>query len=101
MKSYAERAAAGADVLDSMYPDWYCKVELDTLSMSSCTRCILGQLWGSYDQGLEHVYKYLRKIEGIPSAFGFDAAHANPVHWGLLNHAWGKEVQARREKHNA
>lgn len=41
--------SAGAELLDRKRPDWF--LHISDLDMGSTTRCVLGQLYGSYDQG--------------------------------------------------
>ena len=46
--SIPDRVAAGAAWLDHHYPGWEDKIDLGRLVMSSCRRCVLGQLTGNY-----------------------------------------------------
>ena len=46
-------AERGANLLDEKYPGWYKKINLDNLDITSCFRCILGQLYGSYENGID------------------------------------------------
>lgn len=43
-----ERVANGVRLLNSFYPGWERNVDVDTLKISSCQRCVLGQLGGYY-----------------------------------------------------
>jgi len=42
-----ERVARGAALLDEKIPGWFRSVDVDTLQISSCHLCVLGQLSGS------------------------------------------------------
>jgi hypothetical protein len=57
----AGRVAAGAALLDRKVPGWAERIDLGTLSIASCTRCVLGQLDGAADGC------------GFDPDFGFDA----------------------------
>jgi len=46
--SYASRVKAGAEFLDSMEPGWHNRIDVDSFSIVSTTRCILGQLFMSF-----------------------------------------------------
>lgn len=39
-----ENVARGAAFLDQRYPGWEDRIDLGTLTLSSCTQCVLGQL---------------------------------------------------------
>lgn len=45
----AERVAAGAAWLDTNRPGWEKGIDLGRLDISSCTRCILGQIYGGFN----------------------------------------------------
>jgi hypothetical protein len=49
--TFAERVKRGAALLDEVNPDWYRTVAVHRLVMSDCHRCMLGQLFNSYQQG--------------------------------------------------
>lgn len=38
--------------LDAVRPDWHTRIDIDTLSLMSPSRCLLAQVFGSYDEGL-------------------------------------------------
>jgi len=38
----------GCDYLDSKVADWHTNINLESLDISSCCRCVLGQLFGNY-----------------------------------------------------
>jgi hypothetical protein len=48
----AMRVAAGAAVLDFVRPSWREELNLVDLDVMGLTTCPLGQLWGSYGNGL-------------------------------------------------
>ena len=39
------RVKLGAAWLDERYPNWWDKIDLGTLELSSCDLCVLGQVW--------------------------------------------------------
>jgi hypothetical protein len=41
----AVRVARGAAWLDKHYPNWWKTIDLGTLNVASCTRCVLGQVF--------------------------------------------------------
>lgn len=53
---YRARVAQGAALLDREVPDWWRRINLDTLRMSACSSCVLGQLYGDYDIGLDQLH---------------------------------------------
>lgn len=47
----AERVARGVALLDRVRPGWAQLVDLDRLDMQECAACVLGQLYGDFDDG--------------------------------------------------
>jgi hypothetical protein len=43
-RNAAEAVANGAQLLDDNHPGWWRLIDLDTLHIGSCTRCVCGQL---------------------------------------------------------
>ena len=65
-----------AELLDKVNPEWYTKINKETLNMGSCSRCILAQLYGDYALGKEAVFgKYLALSSNSP--FGDYASKAD------------------------
>lgn len=59
---YEDQIAAGAAVLDEHYPTWLNEVDVPTLELNDCQRCVLGQLTGSYNTGTT----ILMNRQGVP-----------------------------------
>jgi hypothetical protein len=51
-RTYAGRVREGVRLLDEQNPGWDSRIDLARLDMRQCGNCILGQLYGEYDQGL-------------------------------------------------
>jgi hypothetical protein len=49
----AERVAAGAAFLDENEPGWFRLVDVASLRLEDCFSCVIGQLAGAYEDGLE------------------------------------------------
>jgi hypothetical protein len=48
----------GAKLLDEKYEgDWREKIDIDELDMDNQDECILGQMYGDYEDGLEEVVR--------------------------------------------
>ena len=74
MTDYAAKVAAGISFLDSKVSsgkvpaNWRDKISLDTLDLSSCGVCVLGQLFGDYSDG-----KYALDIDNYDTKdYGFN-----------------------------
>lgn len=73
MKSYlAERVLAGVEVLDDCNPGWWKRIDLPQLDMRSCERCVLGQLYRNYADGLDELSSTLNVYPFEGQDFGFD-----------------------------
>lgn len=58
----------GAKLLDGYQRDWYLNVELDNLLMSSCSLCVLGQVFGEFEAGvveLEDAMVAVLEVQGV------------------------------------
>lgn len=90
--SAAEWAAAGAAYLDDHDPGWHDRIDLDRLALVSCSRCVFGQLYGSYDAG-EQV---LVRADLDPISLGFAALPGDPEAYFQLDEHWAREITSRR-----
>jgi hypothetical protein len=81
-------------------PDWFWYVHIDSLELSCCRDCILGQLYGNYEIG-KHA---LTMDEGTAEFFGFNLSTEEAGEWnsGLLyselDDRWIQEIIKRREE---
>lgn len=98
------RAAAGARVMDDVFPGWHDKIDLDRLDMSRTDACVLGQVdagyWHAVDAVKDHPSADAHDVDGNDAfAFGFNLSmeEDKPVRWLRLDHAWTDEIERRRE----
>ena len=91
------RVAAGIALLDQHGPpDWRKQIDLNKLHIALPTFCVLGQLYGHYEEGMGALE---RKVGGKfidPHEYGFYAwegllTHAN---YGALDAAWQEALAA-------
>lgn len=86
-----ENVLRGIALLDEKVPDWREKIEPESLFMDLCMSCVLGQIFGYYPDGLEHL--------DIPSHqqaihYGFDAdtnSETSPK-WNELTQLWKEQL---------
>ena len=74
----SKRVAKGASLLDRKMPGWERQVDLASLEIASCCRCMLGQLYEQFELGDERLFdKESRQrvtVNGTPAyRHGFDA----------------------------
>lgn len=56
MTDFTSIVANGVDYLDTEYGNnWRSKINLDRLNVARCDVCVLGQIFGDYDTGLEEL----------------------------------------------
>ena len=78
MLSIEELVQNGMTVLDQYDPEWFNKINLDTLELSGCHKCILGQLfydqWYNEEHHCADPFGYGKMTLGIDVSFnlGFD-----------------------------
>lgn len=107
--SYAAKAHAGASLLDTVEPGWYWRVLVNLLDMESTRWCIIGQVFGSWDEGMDAVG--IAVYEDVDwrqcqSDYGFDLSEDDygnlpfplrDLAWIDLNLAWIEEINKRVE----
>jgi hypothetical protein len=109
-QSEIEQAVArGALLLDELFPGWMLRIT-KKLVMSSPCHCILGQLYGGYDQGKQRVFgqtlsSWMCSEESV--SHGFDVSSNHLVggpdmydRYHLLEYAWIAAIQQRKEAAN-
>lgn len=95
----------GAALLDKgIGTVWAENLDLDILDLSDPYKCVLGQTFGSFSKGLDHLFPQNGYLDVITS-HGFDvsvfAALADrPAAYADLTEAWREEVIARRNSTN-
>lgn len=88
-----ERVDRGAALLDAEIPGWVQRIDLDRFRMSSCSRCILGQLFGSFENGLDELHLRSR----VDSPEGFDIVTPEDE-YAAFTAAWKQLIIRRREQ---
>jgi len=86
-----ERLQPGIDLVTEHYgEDWYERIDVDALNMASWTRCVLGQLEGSYSlAALKFDFSRNGRL-----ADAFNAHHPNLA--PALTEAWRDVIRERR-----
>lgn len=92
------RVNKGIKLLNRIYPDWYKRIDLDTLDMSSYSRCILGQLFREYAYGISYLSDETRyrNITFSATEYGFDIYgrdHDEYEAYDRLNQVWYDKVR--------
>lgn len=89
------RAERGALFLDEHRPGWAQKIRLGELDLRSNRKCVLGQLFGTFHDGLS-AYRHL----GLnPKKLGFTLSRDYfRESWQPLTLAWRDEVERRQKQ---
>jgi hypothetical protein len=83
------RVRLGAARLDTAYPRWAEQVDTQRLNLRSSHTCVLGQVFGTYGNGLDAL-----GIAGMGRRYGFVALGDRDMH--TLASFWNDEVTQRR-----
>ncbi len=83
-----ERAANGAALLDKVEPGWFEKIDAASLDIGSFTKCVLGQVYGGYADGMNK----LRASEHFDSGEIHGFSNATPE----VHEAWREQIARRR-----
>ena len=86
-----ERATRGAEFLDERRPGWVAKIDRKRLDMLSSRDCILGQLYGDYEDGLHA----LRPLSRTDLGFSVTSMESRGVYFPALRKAWLKLIEER------
>jgi len=110
---FEDRVEKGAKLLDEYDPDWFKKIDLDTLQLYNCVFCVLGQLFrkphnvenNPYCEGLRILFN---------NDYGTDTNHESALNHGFicpsdniyrhylgisdLTKAWKEVILARRRQ---
>jgi len=65
------------DLLNRHVPEWYNKIDVELLNITSMQRCILGQLFGNYCNVPPHIRK---EVSPINKLFGGTEFFSNAPH---------------------
>lgn len=85
--------AYGARILDDQHPDgWAWRIDKPSLKMEHTEHCILAQLQGTFQKGLNHYH--LQKANDCVEC-GFSLISGDEVLWDMLTKLWIKEIDAR------
>jgi hypothetical protein len=71
---------SGAALLDERLPGWRDHIDPNSLDLSGCEECILGQLFGDYSKGVE--------LLGIKSPGKYGFIQRGRTTYGRLTDAW-------------
>lgn len=96
---FEEEIARGAEWLDEVKPGWELKIDLGNFSITSACNCVLGQLFGDYDDGVEYHTRLAPRYKAQwPGSCGFvvsDYRSERYQAWKQLNDEWVDFIKAR------
>lgn len=84
-----DRVAWGATFLDCAKPGWDTEINLARFGINNVENCVLGQLYGDYEQALD----VLRLDMAVCEALGFQPV--SRLDTFRLNVAWRRELRRR------
>jgi hypothetical protein len=92
----------GVALLDEKFPIWHAKINLNTLALCDYWWCVLGQLYGSYGEGLralgiEDDDVLVRNARS--NALGFSCESVGDCTWDDLQEGWEKLILERRKSY--
>jgi len=86
----------GIELLDRKGPEnWWNKINLEHLHMEYGTRCVLGQTFGDYEDGLTAMFGHASDLTGV--RYGFYEGESKDVpSYRELQAAWEEEIRFRQ-----
>jgi hypothetical protein len=102
--SVEERVAAGVAWLDEHVPDWLGRIDLNRLELAACTQCVLGQLFGDYNDAPSdasnrgELLGFDRALAAADwdSLSGHELSGAVSSEYRSLNAEWRRVIESRR-----
>ena len=98
-----EPVAAGSRWLDEHVPGWEQRIDLETLDVTNCTMCVLGQVYGDFIDGLKAAGKHWSQANSPcdadwPFRNGFAVGNTEQGWMGReeLNAEWRAEIERRK-----
>ena len=85
------RVRAGIAFLNAVNPNWKKKIKLGRLDLSNSRTCVIGEVYGSYYDGMEEV-----GIEGdsdVAIVLGFKEIESFDTNYPLLTKVWKQELR--------
>lgn len=107
LENARQRAARGAAYLDKADPGWHRRLDLGALALGDGESCVLGQLHGSFRNGLGRARLFspgsAPRASLSPVAHGFHGlrgveADAQERDYELLDRAWREEIRRRQRE---
>lgn len=96
------RAKAGAMLLDIVRPGWAQEIDLGSLDLGDCDVCVLGQLYGDYEEGAAKLFAVAGNPEEASKRAGFNVPEwyggRRPFTYSVLTDAWKIEIRNRQRK---
>ena len=91
------RVHRGAALLDSVDATWATKIDLANFDVAYPSRCVLGQVFGGYNKGLDELEPHCVTVdEQIQYGFEEDSDHSDADEFDQLTKLWTKQIKARR-----
>ena len=84
----------GAAVLDREVPGWIFLINLDTLDLEDCNRCVLGQVFGGFWTGMATLFDDAASPE-VAVTCGFEIEGVSDEDYTELTDAWISFVDQR------
>lgn len=90
-----QRIDNGIQRLDSYFgPGWEDRIDTTELRIESCARCVLGQLFADYYDGLDE-FKFTQEDSWAHAFSGFDH-NAGSESYKVLNEPWRDAIKSLR-----
>ena len=93
---FFDNVKKGAYLLDEQFPGWRQQIQLQQLDLSCGISCVLGQLYGSYGEGIGHL-----NIRNTAENYGFTISsnETPPIsgsywpYWKALDQLWTEFIE--------
>jgi hypothetical protein len=100
MQTVEERVAKGMKLLDENVPNWTDKIDLETLELAYCGRCVIGQLFGGYRAGLcqlDLIGGEQDRENGFDITTSANRSTTADEEFAELQAEWTKQISIRKE----
>jgi hypothetical protein len=103
------RVQRGVDYLDEHYPGWADKINLDEFDLECGIHCVVGQVFGEYEENVYKAFDIDRDDGDFPSTttadeesygvcFGDETTNDDPDVWSRCEDDWRIAIEARQKE---
>ena len=94
-RKLSRHVTKGAALLDKTRPGWADEIDVERLDLLDGCDCVLGQLHGGYEKGLEALGQFSDQASSAAHGFDGEDGQATREVYAFLTAAWKRRIAKR------